>query len=86
MHAWSRLIATGAVATGPRTIIRITLTAAADAATAIVYDAAGGATDPVTKLAAPIGTTVSQELSVNLVNGIYVALTGTNPVCCVVYR
>jgi len=86
MFAWTRLTETGNAASGPRRLVRVTLTAAGDAATAIVYDATSGTDNPVTKLAAAAGVTITQELDVMVSTGIRVALTGTTPVCCVVYQ
>lgn len=86
MYTWSYLSASAAVATLPVELVRVTLAAGVDAATAIVYNHASGATNPIVKLAAAAGATATADVEVLCNLGIYVALTGTAPACCTVYR
>lgn len=79
--------ATGDVTTGDAYIRSVSLTAGADAATAIVK-AGGSSGTQILKLAAPIGTTVvSGDLGDAFCKaGIHVALTGTSPACTTVWK
>lgn len=74
-----------AVKTGPGGVHTVTLTAAADAATLILYDNTAGSGTIITKLAAAIGTTAHVELDVPFSVGCYAALTGTAPSATVTF-
>ncbi len=76
---YSNKTADAEVTSGPRMFVGVVLTAAADAATVIVYDNTAGSGDIVAKLAAAIGTTEKVIIpnGVSVKKGLYVVMTGT---------
>jgi hypothetical protein len=87
MFAYSYVSSTPTnVATGPHRLVRLTLAAGADAATAIVYDDTDGASDPVIKLTAVANTIAHADVDVLCHMGIRVATTGTSPIVSVTYQ
>lgn len=82
----TRLTATGNAVEGPATLLRVILTAAGDTATALLYDATSGTTNPIGSVKAALNTTRSVEFGLTVGRGIRVALSGTTPVCTVVHR
>ena len=86
-YSWAKLAATANVVTGPHMVQRVVLTGGSDAATAILYDATTGTTNEILKVCAAANTTVAVDLGgIALSVGVRVAITGTAPVCTVVYR
>jgi hypothetical protein len=67
------------VKTGPGGIHTVTLAAAADAATLIVYDNTSAAGTIICKLSAPLTGSASAVLDVTFGTGCYAAVTGTTP-------
>lgn len=86
VNGHTRLTATGNVAAGPSILARVILTAGSDLATAIVYDAASGTTNPIATIKAATNTTHQVQFNITCGRGIQVALTGTAPVCTVIHR
>jgi hypothetical protein len=88
MHASTTIDATATIRTGPGALVAVLLTAAADAASATIYDNTTNSGAVLAVLKAPINTTVSWTPPGGQVNarGIYVTLTGTTPSCTIVYR
>lgn len=82
---YTRLAATGNALETPGILLRVILTAAGDTATAIVYDATSGTTNPIALISVVANTTRQVDFGVPVSTGIRVALTGTTPVCTVVY-
>ena len=78
-YTYSNKTASALVKTGPGTLHSVTLAAAADAATAIVYDNTSAAGTIICKLSAPLTGTAHVVLDVAFGVGCYVALTGTTP-------
>ena len=85
-YAYKVLAATGNAKATPGIVHHVILTGGSDAATAIVYDDTDGTALQICKLCAAANTTVSVALHVACSTGIRVALTGTSPVCTVVYQ
>ena len=85
-YGYSILAATANVKATPGIVHFVSLTAGADTATAIVYDATSGTSNPIVKLSAVANTTIQVELHVPCSTGIRVALTGTAPSCSVIYQ
>lgn len=73
------------IKTGPGIIHSITLAAAADAATAIVYDNTAASGTVIAKLSAPLTDTAHAVLDVPFSIGCHVALTGTTPSFTIAY-
>lgn len=78
-YSSSNKTSSGAVKSGPGLVHTVVLTAAADAATLILYDSLAGSGTVICKLAAPIGGTAYARLDVPFSTGCYAALTGTGP-------
>lgn len=74
-----------AVKSGPGGVHTVTLTAAADAATLILYDNTAGSGTVICKLAAAIGTTAHVALDAPFSTGCYAAVTGTAPNATITY-
>ena len=86
VNGHTRLTATGNAVATPAILARVILTAGSDLATAIVYDATSGTTNPIATIKAAANTTRQVQFNVPCGRGIRVALTGTSPVCTVIHR
>ena len=84
-YNYSNKTASGLVKTGPGVLHSVTLAAAADAATAIVYDNTSAAGTIICKLSAELTGTAHAVLDVAFGTGCYIALTGTTPSGTVAY-
>ena len=74
------------VKTGPGTLHSVTVAAAADAATVIVYDNTSAAGTVICKLSAPLTGSAHAVLDANFAVGCYVAVTGTTPSATVTFK
>ena len=78
-YIYTNAAANALILTGPGVIHSVNLAAAADAATAIVYDNTSAAGTIVCKLSAELTGSASTVLDCAVSTGIYVAVTGTTP-------
>lgn len=74
-----------AVKSGPGGVHSVTLAAAGDAATLILYDNTAGSGTVICKLSAAANTSESAILDVTFGKGCYAAVTGTTPSASVAY-
>ncbi len=86
MYGHACITATAAVVARQVSLMRVTLTAGADAASISLYDHASANTNLVAVVKAPINTTISAEFNVACRLGVYAVITGTAPTATVVYR
>lgn len=85
-YGYTNIAASALIKTGPGTLHSVTLAAAADAATAIVYDNTSAAGTVIVKLSAPLTGSAHAVIDANFSTGCYVAVTGTTPSATVTFR
>lgn len=84
-YLYKNTAASATIHTGPGRIHSISLTAAGDTATAIVYDNVAASGTIIWKLSSATTTTESAILDVAFGTGCHVALTGTTPSFSIAY-
>ena len=84
-YRYSNQVADALVETGPGILHSVTLAAAADAATVIVYDNTSAAGSIIVKLSAELTGSAHAVLDVAFSNGLYVDVSGTTPSVTLTY-
>ena len=84
-YNYSNKTSSATVKTGPGILHSVTLAAAGDAVTAIVYDNTSAAGTIICKLSAPQDSSAHAVLDVAFGVGCHIALTGTTPSGTVAY-
>lgn len=84
-YKYANTAASAAIKNGPGGIHTVTLAAAADAATLILYDNTAGSGTVICKLSAPLTGSASAVLDVTFGVGCYAVVTGTTPSATITY-